>query len=297
MSRMLRALVLGAAALVVAGAATAAPSAGPTLSPLTLQLGDLPGAKLTSQGSLAGTGYIDGYQRTFRFASPVTSARMVWLKSEVQFASTVDRAQSDVTSLERELGTAAGRKAFLTGYLRSAKVKASQVTLGKVRPAPALADNAFEFTVSVKVKAGRIYDELALVQLDRVVALTEFVSLKPMTPGVSRSLLAKMPARATTLLTPTMLEAPTVTGTAQQGQTLTAAPGRWSNDDVALSYQWQHCTPGDTTAASCTDVPGATWSTYPLTAADAGFSVRVVVTAKNRFGAPTAPSAVTAAVV
>jgi hypothetical protein len=90
---------------------------------------------------------------------------------------------------------------------------------------------------------------------------------------------------------------PAVSGTAEDGQTLTATPGAWSGTDpMTHSYQWQRC---DAAGANCADVAGATGSTYELGDDDAGHTVRVVVTATNEEGSQTAasaPSGVVAAV-
>lgn len=62
---------------------------------------------------------------------------------------------------------------------------------------------------------------------------------------------------------------PTISGTATVGQQLTAVPGTWGPGSVGLSYQWYR---GDTAINS------ATKSTYTPDVADAGFTLRVVVT-------------------
>lgn len=81
---------------------------------------------------------------------------------------------------------------------------------------------------------------------------------------------------------------PTVTGTARVGQTLTAAPGTWTGTPTpTYTYQWQRGT---------TNISGATSSTYVLVAADAGQTVRVVVTGTNSAGNASANSANTASV-
>jgi hypothetical protein len=86
---------------------------------------------------------------------------------------------------------------------------------------------------------------------------------------------------------------PTISGTAQQGQTLTASPGTWSGSPPTFAYQWQHC---DAAATTCTDIGGATAATYVPTAIDAGFAIRVVVTASGPAGTASAASAPTAVV-
>jgi len=81
--------------------------------------------------------------------------------------------------------------------------------------------------------------------------------------------------------------APTISGKQMTGQTLTADPGQWSNSPTSYSYQWQRCNrEGD----SCGDIAGQTKTTYRLTDADVGNTVRVQVTARNADGSATANS-------
>jgi fibronectin type 3 domain-containing protein len=82
---------------------------------------------------------------------------------------------------------------------------------------------------------------------------------------------------------------PTVTGTARDGETVTADPGTWSAiGSVQYAYQWRRC---DAAGASCADIPGATQKTYVLGPGDVGTTVRVSVTATNSVGSSTASSA------
>jgi hypothetical protein len=85
---------------------------------------------------------------------------------------------------------------------------------------------------------------------------------------------------------------PTISGTAAQGQTLTAAPGTWTGSPT-FTYQWRRC---DATGGACVDIAGATVQTHLLGAADAGFTIRVAVTATNAGGSATAVSAQTTVV-
>ena len=72
---------------------------------------------------------------------------------------------------------------------------------------------------------------------------------------------------------------PTVAGTAQTGQTLTASPGTWTGSQpIAFAYQWQRC---DGTGGNCSDIAGAADTAYTLTAADVGSTLRVTVAASN----------------
>ncbi len=87
---------------------------------------------------------------------------------------------------------------------------------------------------------------------------------------------------------------PTITGSAQQGQTLTAQTGSWTNEPSSFAYQWQHC---DTTGANCSPISPATSQTYTLTSSDAGSTVRVAVTATNAGGSSSPASSAQTAVV
>lgn len=87
---------------------------------------------------------------------------------------------------------------------------------------------------------------------------------------------------------------PTISGTARQGEILTAAEGTWSGTQpMTFAYQWRRC---DTHGASCSNIVGATSKTYTLTSADVGNRLRVRVRASNSAGSATAISLATAAV-
>jgi hypothetical protein len=93
---------------------------------------------------------------------------------------------------------------------------------------------------------------------------------------------------------PAVVTAPTIAGTAEAGQTLTADRGSWSGSEpLAYAYQWRRC---DANGANCTDIAGATTSQYTLTGADVGGTIRVSVTASNVGGSATAASAATSVV-
>jgi hypothetical protein len=88
---------------------------------------------------------------------------------------------------------------------------------------------------------------------------------------------------------------PSVSGSAQVGGTLTAAPGTWTGNGIKYADQWLRC---DSSGASCNTTGGAGDSSYTLVSGDAGATLRVVVVASNQNGSASstsAPSAVVAA--
>ena len=90
------------------------------------------------------------------------------------------------------------------------------------------------------------------------------------------------------------MTAPTVTasGTPKQGSTLSSDIGTWSGTGlIVYGTQWRRC---DTT---CTDIPGASATSYTAAAADVGKTLRVRVMAASVGGLVGAESAPTATVI
>lgn len=94
-------------------------------------------------------------------------------------------------------------------------------------------------------------------------------------------------------IAPRSTAAPSVSGSATIGGTLTTTDGEWNGvAGLDISYQWQRCDGG-----ACTDISSATSATYSPVAADAGFTLKAVVSASKNGSAPTkAVSATTSAV-
>jgi predicted actin-binding protein len=100
--------------------------------------------------------------------------------------------------------------------------------------------------------------------------------------------------KAATSNAPQRTASPTIAGTPQQGQQLTASTGNWNGaQPMTFAFQWQRC---DANGDACVDIPGATAKTYVPQTTDVGKTLRVRVAAKNSSGTASATSVPTAAV-
>ncbi len=277
-------VLVGVLALVASASA-----ASPDVTAMNLQAADVPGAKLISQRAASEKGYVAANFRTFRFSVPSGSSRLVLVEAETKLAPTASVATADIALAEKSFRSAAGRKLFIATIANAAKVKPKAVSVGALRNAAGY-DQGFTMPLSFPVKGKRVYETLAYLRLDRVAVFMLEVAFRPVTPGVTGQYVTALAGHIGTELAPAPVSPPTVSGSAVQGQTVTAAPGTWTAPDATFTYQWQHC---DAAGANCVDVPGATAQSYAVTSADVAATLVVVVTSANRFGTLTAASAAT----
>jgi hypothetical protein len=81
---------------------------------------------------------------------------------------------------------------------------------------------------------------------------------------------------------PSVTTDPVITGTPQEGQTLTVTAAWTGNPVPTASWQWLRCSPTDD--AQCSEIPGATSATYVAAAADVGWKLCVELTVTNTRG-------------
>jgi subtilisin family serine protease len=98
---------------------------------------------------------------------------------------------------------------------------------------------------------------------------------------------------AATVTAPAVTALPSISGTPQDGSTLTASTGTWNGSPTTYAYQWQRC---DTSGGACSSIASASSSSYALTSVDVGSTLRIAVTASNTAGSSTAVSAATSIV-
>jgi mannan endo-1,4-beta-mannosidase len=87
---------------------------------------------------------------------------------------------------------------------------------------------------------------------------------------------------ATGAVVPSNAAPPTISGTAQQEQTLIERPGTWTNEPTGFSYEWLRC---DAMGSGCLPIAGAASTSYAPTAEDVGHTLRVEEVASNEAGA------------
>ena len=81
---------------------------------------------------------------------------------------------------------------------------------------------------------------------------------------------------------------PVITGTARQGQALSAGTGSWNPGASSYAYQWQRSIDN---GSSWTDISGITTAGYTPAGSDIGSRLRVTITATNPYGSAGASSA------
>jgi len=120
-----------------------------------------------------------------------------------------------------------------------------------------------------------------------------FDSRKLLALGAAATVAAVVASAQAATAPPANTSLPTISGTAQQGHTLTAYHGGWSGSPTSYSYKWDRC---DTSGDICKSID-IFRRQYTLTSADVGHTMRVVVTATNAGGSTGAMSRATAVVV
>jgi hypothetical protein len=112
------------------------------------------------------------------------------------------------------------------------------------------------------------------------------------TNSVGTASAASTTTAVVTAAAPSNTQAPTVSGYAHQGDTLTASTGTWTGSQpLAYTVSWQRC---DSGGGNCTTVGSG--SAYTATAADIGSTLRTSVAAGNSVGSATASSTPTGTV-
>jgi hypothetical protein len=294
MSRKFAALsALVAATALAATAGFAAVSAAPDPAQMTLLAADVPDSKVKGKRLKPDKGYVAAYARDFELTKPYGSSQLVFISSEVHLASAAKTTIADMANFRKFLRSPQGRQLIATSFAKEfgTALKKKDVTISKLRT-PAIGDEAVLVSLAVRTKQGRIYAAFTWFRVDRTLSALAVVGLRPTGPASVAKLGGTIVAHVGQQFTPVSSLPPTITGTPVQGQTLTASTGTFSMTPT-YTYAWQRC---DAAGAACTDIVGATAPTYLVATEDVATTLRVTVTATNRFGTATHQSVQTAVV-
>ena len=271
------------------------PPGWPDLGKMALGPLDLgAGAKVKRQGYVKpDKGTLAQYDREFReLTVKVGSTRLNGIENDVSLLRTEDDADVLIDSLKLGVGLASDE--IGKGFARESGLKVTYTRIGKARPLGA-GDNSVASMIRIGTRLGEIRIVLAAVRVGQIDSTFYFVGLPRATVGIpeAKVLARRAATRIRTTLLPVVTALPTITGAAQEGQTLNALPGIWLSFPTSYTYQWQRC---GAAGADCQPIAGATSLTYLVTADDVGATIDVVVSAQNPYGSGTAAAPATATV-
>ena len=266
---------------------------------MVLRLGDLPaGAKVVEQRYFTDRefGNAVSYSREFE-GGRLGGTELLGLESIAEVGRSVGDSRSALRTVRAVFGTKRGRallKQEIAAVVAEEDGLISDFRLGRPRNL-GTGDEGFDVAGSLRLIGLRMDFHFTFLRVDRIVGLL-FSAGEPgrrLSFASIRRLGSRQVAHTRQELAPRILAPPTVSGAPVEGQTLTATAGTWKGNPQGFTYQWRRC---DTAGANCSDITGAASSTYLLTAAERGFTVRIAVTARSPYGSATAFSAPTTVV-
>ena len=275
-----------------------APPGSPALDRMGLEVGDLVArGSIRRQGYVKDRDFVASYVREFKPGASLGKSVLSGLESDVGVTATRTDAARLVGRIAGALRSRGSRRAFVRGALQDAGWDQGSLTIvfGGIRGI-AGGDAAFmaPLTLSLPHRL-RLAMVLEVVRVDRAVQVLYLLGAPNTTivPAEATKLVAIVAARMRDGLIPASIALPSITGVAQESQTLSGDPGAWTNGPSAYALQWLRC---DAAGASCLPIDGAVASSYVLTAADVGSTIELSVIATNTAGSSvpitSAPSAV-----
>jgi hypothetical protein len=298
MSRAFIALLVAACLLAAGTAAVAATRRGPNLTLVAVEPKELGGgAKVVRQRAIRSPGYDAAFERELEFGSGAVGRSVLsYLSVTVELARGADTARADLETVRAGLSTREGRIAVVRAMedeLRRTLGKSLKAAaMGTIRY-PKIGAGAIVAPIAVTTTGGRLHVVVSYLRVDRLLATMSIVGL-PVAAADNDGILRLTARKARAQLSPIAVSPPSIAGAAVVGVQLIASSGSWSNGVSSYSYRWSRC---DTRGEACTPIPGATQPSYTVVAFDAGFTLRVKVSARNGSGAATAVSPPTAVVV
>ena len=307
---MRRGVVLVAVLAGISGAAQAAvASTAPHLkvSALVLAPSDFPaGASVLSQ-TAEPSPYMPQVAHSSAITRSIAGARLgkirfIELQTSAVVATNAARAGATVAAFISYAASKTGRQSLTAEVKNAAGGTSSGSEFAAVKllrdralhTGDAGLDIDFQLTTNAGVKV--VVEEL-YVQKGAALDFTLFATGSPGLSAGESTMLAKTIVAhidAASGPPPADTAPPTISGTPQPGEILTAKPGTWTGAGLAYSYQWLRC---NAAGSACARIAGATDSTYTVTTGEAASTIAVLVTATNAAGSASATSASTAPVV
>jgi len=294
--------VLAAAAgtgAVAAGAATRTSAPPPELSAFVLAPADFQAGAVVESDKRTTMGGLPFFIRVFKPGASLGGRPLMGVVSLAILEPDAVRAASDFAQLDDATRTADGRQAYARDWglafvrgLGKTKVTVKKTVVGS---AVHQGTNSLRVPMTIVTSRGTLRFSIGLVQVDRVLSMVELLGNYGQTIGSAapNTALAAVQRRLQDGFAVANSAAPTIGGSAAQGQTLSADAGAWSGSPSTFTYSWSRC---DSAGANCTAITGASAVTYTVGSADSGSTLRVTVVGKNSVSTQQADSAATAPV-
>ena len=256
------------------------------------------GASVAQEGfEPASPPFVARFVRFFHSGARLNGQRLLGVASYVDLVSSDGLAVVGFNAVATDFGTSTGRREIGAEIKRNVAtsthgvVKVKTVTFGRVVRFQAAA-GAFRVKIKLRTNRGTIEMAIVGIVLDRAIGLLELDGYPRKHVSASTALLAarKLAQHFQVALQIRSVVPPSITGTPQLGQTLTANRGSWAGGPTSFTYQWNHC---DAAGANCAPIAGAVASTYVPGTADAGMRITVTVTATNSVSSKPVTSAPT----
>ena len=241
------------------------------------------GGSIRRQGYLKNREFVAYYVREFKPGASLGGSVLSGLESDVGLTASRADAAKLGTRIAATLRSREARKVFVRGVLQDAGWDQAgvKIAFGGVRGI-AGGDAAFMAPLALSLPGKlRLSMAIEVVRVDRAVQVISLLSAAntAIVPAEATRLVGVVAERMRAGLIPANLAAPTISGTALVGQTLSAAIGSWTNSPTAFAVQWLRCG-----AAGCVPIDDATATDYVLTVADVGSTIEVSVSATNIVG-------------
>ena len=284
--------------------AAATPPPGPSPETLVLVPSDFgPGAKVAVDTSLKLQG-LPIFLRVFKGAK-LGGQPLLFALGAVIPEDDADKAASDFSVMVTEMGLKSGRAEFANAWGAEFVLGTNTSSHGKsklviektvVGLSVRLGPDAFRLPVTFVTNVGTLKLAIAVAQADRAVGIIELAAPygKKLAGGQVDRIVSDEKQHLRVAFTVANTAPPTITGTPQQGQTLSVNIGAWTGAPSAFAYAWSRC---DTTGNACAPIAGATASSYVPGPADTGATIRVGVSASNSVSSLLATSPPTVAIV